>query len=75
MTYVFSDKDSLSTNFHVMYEVLMDDPPSPTFLNIFLSILCFCHDLGDIELMEIIIFYIKHADNMVLCSYIAHGIE
>jgi ribonuclease HI len=75
MAYVVRLGSSLSESFKALIGILIGDPASPTLWNLFLADLVLPPDPEDVILDGISMSNLEHADDMLLMSYSAGGLQ
>lgn len=69
MTYMVRQVGQNSDAFKSLLGVLIGDPASPTFWNLFLADFALDLDVDDASLMGLIISHLGHADDMAIVSH------
>lgn len=75
MSYAVTHGGNLSNAFRSRIGVLIGDPASPTLWNLFLADFKLFPDDGDLALNGVIISHLEHADDMVIISTSAQGLQ
>lgn len=75
MTYVIAHDGLLSEQFRALCGVLMGDPASPGLWNLFFSDFSLPLDPDDLSLFTTIISHLEHADDVLIASSSAAGLQ
>lgn len=73
--YVVRSGDETSEPFKALVGILIGDPASPTLWNLFMSDLVLPPDIDDVMLGEVCIAILMHADDILLLSLSARGLQ